>query len=233
MKNLKVWLLILPMFITACSDQVTAEPDKIRDGGENSAEDPSNTANPYDYAGVLYNEIVKNMDQNGLTYTSIGQVASVTDSVAGIKLEQILLPNDPSLSTRLDDLQFLLNDPQPVNKILAQSSLSQNAKAGFVSFLDSLVIHGGEPYEDIHPIIVAYEASVAADTLYSPEEKRILLTTTSVARYSVSERKRKDKDWETAVTNIVGTLLGAEINISLGIKLAAAVRVCQNNEITN
>ena len=67
----------------------------------------------------------------------------------------------------------------------------------------------------------------------SSEDKRIILTTTSIIRYSAYKKKRKDKDWETSVTSIAAAVSGSdECIIVLALKMAATVGLSKNNNIT-
>lgn len=236
MKNLKAWLLILPLITIACSDEYTeqtVEPAYKSKSSKKSAIEPANAANPYDTAGMLHNEILEILDETSSNSQSIEEITILIDSVSAVHPELILLATDSTLSSSVSEITWIINTNDPANDVLAASTLSISAKASFLSFLNSLLLVADSPYEDIHPVIVSYEASVISSTLFSTTDKRIILTASSVARYSVAKKKRKDQDWDTSVTNIVAAACGAEQNSALGLKMAAAVGIYQNTHVTH
>lgn len=232
MKNLKAWLLILPLFTMACSDeyaQETIETSYENKSMKKAGISPANTANPFDSAGATHNEILEILAGTDQNASSIEEITALIDSVSTAHPELMLLTTDSTVSTRVTEISGIVNSSNPVSNILGVSSLGTLAKTSFTTFLNSLVLAADRPYSDIHPIIVAYEASVLTNLVFSADEKRIILTSTSVARYSIAEKKRKDKDWETSVTNIVAAVSGAQSNTALSLKMAAVVGICQNN----
>ena len=91
-------------------------------------------------------------------------------------------------------------------------------------------LHGDDTYQEIYALLVSYEQGIQGNSALSSSDKQILLTTSSVVRYS-TERKRKDKDWETSVTKIAQTVFASDQNVVLGIKMAAAVGICQKHGV--
>ncbi|MBZ4036708.1 hypothetical protein K6T82_18200 [Flavobacterium sp. 17A] len=234
MKNLKAWLLILPFFTMACSDEYaeeTIETSYQNKSMKKAGMSPANTANPYDSAGMIHNEILEILADTDFNSTSVEEITVLIDSVSAAHPELMLSTVDSTLSSRVLEITGIINSSDPVSNILGVSSLGTLAKTSFTAFLNSLLLASDSPYSDIHPIIVSYEASVLSSLAFSADEKRIILTASSVARYSVAEKKRKDKDWETSVTNIVAAVSGAQSNTALGLKMAAAVGICQNNNL--
>lgn len=235
MKNLKVWILILPLFTMACSEEYvekTTETAYKSKSMKKSGIEPGNIDNPYDSAGIIHNEILEILDDTDFNSMSVEDITILIDSVSAAHPEMISLTDDAALSSRVTQITAILNHSNPLNSVLAESSLGVSAKASFSTFLNSLLLVADSPYAEIHPIIVSYETTVLNSTVFSANDKRIILTASSVARYSVAEKKRKDKDWETSVTNIVATVSGAESNTTLGLKMAATVGICENNNVT-
>lgn len=234
MKNLKVWLLILPLFTMACSDEYadeTTETAYKSKSMKKSGIAPGNAANPYDSAGIIHNEILEILEDTDFNLMSIEDITILIDSVSAEHPALIPLAADTDLSSRVMQITAILNHSNPLSGVLAESNLGVSVKVSFSTFLNSLLLVADSPYEDIHPIIVSYEAAVLNSTVFSADDKRIILTASSIARYSVAEKKRKDKDWETSVTNIVAAVSGAESNTTLGLKMAATVGICENNNV--
>ncbi|MFW0739762.1 hypothetical protein [Flavobacterium sp. T12S277] len=228
-------MLILPLFTIACSEQHVEETTETAYKSKSMKKldiAPENIANPYDSAGIIHNEILEILENIDFTSMSIEDITILIDSVSATHPELILLANDITLSSRVTQITAILDQGNPLSGVLVESNLGVSAKASFSTFLSSLLLVANSPYEDIHPIIVTYEATVLSNTVFSANDKRIILTASSVARYSIAERKRKDKDWETSVTNIIVAAYGAESNTTLGIKMAATVGICKSNNIS-
>lgn len=237
MKNLKVWLLVLPFITIACSDDYTDEPNESSYKSKSAkkslaAISPANASNPYDSAGMIHNEILDILDETDSSSQSVEQITVLIDSISEAHPELMLSANS-ALSPMVPEINWLISSNSSPSTILADSSLSPEARISFLAFLSSLSLASASPYEDIHTIIVSYEAIVLGSNILSTADKQIILTSTSVARYSVSRKKRKDEDWDTSVTNIVAASRGAQQNSALGLKMAATVGIYQNNQPVN
>ncbi|MBF7092618.1 hypothetical protein IUY40_13865 [Flavobacterium sp. ALJ2] len=236
MKNLKLCLAILPLFTIACSEEYTGEViETAHKTGSAKKTDigPDNTANPFDIAGSIHNEILETLEQTNFNSQSVEEIAILIDSVSAVyPPELVLLSSNATLSTRVSDIIWIVNSNNAIDDVLAVSSLGVNAKTSLLTFVNSLVLASDDPYEDIHSMIISYEAGILSNTEFTSDDKRIILTTTSVARYSIYGEKRKDKDWETGVTKIAAAVSGAEECMVLGLKMALTVGLCHNNNIT-
>lgn len=240
MKNLKVWLVILPLFTIACSDEYTGEITETAHMTESAKKSgigpklsigPNNPANPFDIAGSIHNEILETLNETNFSSQSIEDITILIDSVSAVYPELVPLSSYSTLSTRLSEITWIVNSYDAIDDVLVASTLGVSAKTSFLTFVNSLALTANDPNEDIHSMIVSYEESILANTGFTTDDKRILLTTTSVVRYS-AYRERKDKDWETSVTKIAATVSGAEQGLVLGLKMALIVGICKNNNIT-
>ena len=242
MKKLNVLMVILPLFTIACSEEYTGEiieTAQIKEtvhtakSAKRSGIGPANGANPFDIGGSIHNEILETLDQTNFNLQSIGEIAILIDSVAAVYPAIISLSNEAPLSSRLSEITSIVNSNSAIDEVLTASTLSLNAKASLLTFANSLLLVAvDDPYEDIHSMIVSYEADVLINSTFTNNDKRIILTTTSVARYSIYVEKRKDKDWETGASRIAATVSGAEHGVILALKMALTIELCQNNNIT-
>lgn len=241
MKKLNVLMAILPLFTIACSEEYTGEiieTVQLKEtvhaarSAKESGIGPTNDANPFDIAGSIHNEILQTFDQTNFNSQSIEEIAFLIDSIASVNSGIISLSNDAALSSRLSEITWIVNSDNAIDEVLAVSALSGNAKASLLTFANSLLLMTADSYENIHSMIVFYEASVLSNSTFTNNDKRIILTTTSVARYSIYIEKRKDKDWETGVSKIAATVSGAEQGVILGLKMALTIELCKNNTIT-
>lgn len=232
MKNLKVLLAILPLFTIACSDDYTdeiTEPVHRTEIAKKSGIGPGNPANPFDIAGSMHNQILGVIGETDFNSQSIEEIAILIDSVSSAYPELMPLSSDYNLSGRLSEITWIVNNENAITDVLTECTMGESAKANFITFVNSLALVAADPYEDIYSVIISYEAGTLANTGFSDEDKRIILTATSVARYAAYEKKRKDKDWETNVTSIAATVSGAEQNLVLGLKMALTVEIYQSN----
>jgi len=235
MKNLKVLLAILPLFTIACSDDYTAEITETAhrtESAKKSGIGPGNPANPFDIAGSIHNQILGIINETDFNSQSIEEIAILIDSVSSAHPELMPLSNGNNLSGRLSEINWIVNNENAITDVLTEGTMGESAKANFITFVNNLSLVAADPYEDIHSVIVSYEASTLANTGFSAEDKRIILTATSVTRYAAYDKKRKDKDWENNVTSIAATVSGAEQNLVLGVKMALTVEIYQSNKPT-
>lgn len=233
MKNLKVWLVTLPLFTIACTtdfNDIQEAEMPLAINAKKSLITADNILNPYDYTGRIHNDILETLDDLNIDSTSVEDLGFVIDSIAAAHPEAPA--SIDSLAGLTSEIVWIANDNTAIDDILADSSLNSTAQLSLSSFITSLLLVNDEPYEDIYDLIVLYESSVLANIAFTPEEKRTILTTTSIARYSLHRKKRKDKDWETSVGGYAATVYGAQENGFLGLKMAAAVGAYQNSTIT-
>ncbi|MGV3460246.1 MAG: hypothetical protein ACO1N9_07310 [Flavobacterium sp.] len=233
MKSLKVWLVTLPLFTIACTNDFNdIEESKmpIALSAKKSLITPGNTLNPYDYTGRIHNDILDTLDSLNIDSTSVEDIGFIIDSIAAAHPEAPATID--SLTGLTGEIAWIADDDTALQDVLADSSLSTAAQLSLSSFISSLQFANDEPYEDIYDLIVLYESTITANIGFTLEEKRTILTTTSIARYTLHRKKRKDKDWETSVGSYAATVYGAEENGFLGLKMAAAVGVYQNSMIT-
>lgn len=238
MKKLKLWLLILPFITIACSEDytvktkdTTAAASKKFNEFEKLQVSSDYLENPFDKTGRIYNEILDIFCHNDFKLNSIEGAAILIDSVAMAYPELRSLSADGRLHGKTQEMQWIINHDDPINEAILNSTLNEAARMSFSGFVQSFTLVADAPNESVHSMIVSYEQCILHSSKFSGNDKRIILTTTSIVRYSV-ERKRKDKDWDTSVTKIVSASLGANQDIALSLKMALAVGICQKKNIT-
>jgi capsular polysaccharide biosynthesis protein len=74
-----------------------------------------------------------------------------------------------------------------------------------------------EDYDLVYDTIVNYEGAAMADALLTAKDKKIILITTCVLRYSVYKKRKPkrndDHDWDINVTHIAGTIESANMGL--------------------
>ena len=236
MKNLKVWLMILPLLTIACSEE-TSEPISLDNltyyDTHRLNREASNTSNPFDIAGEAHNAVLEALNGTYLDSLSIEDVATIIDSISSTKPELVDFPQNISSPSWLLQIDWLINEEDPIQEVYNYSSLGFTAQVNLKSFISSILLESENSFEEIYATVVHYEDTILNSVLFTTEEKQILLVTTSIIRYSFYYKKRKDKDWETNVGNIAAAVLGGEDGLILAVKMALAVGICQSNNIVH
>ncbi|SHM51665.1 hypothetical protein [Flavobacterium saccharophilum] len=227
MKNLLLLLVVLTSPFVSCTSE-SIDNAKILDDGliENKSKktakllqnlNPENPANVYDIAGKIHNDILDVYLSGNYSYNTIAQISQKVDSIAALNSD--LLNMGTSLPCNFQEIQETVNDPQiKLEQAIANSLMTNAAKISLSNFMDSILLLETNEYAVIHQSIISFEASVISNTQFSNEDKRIILTTSSIVRHSTYYAKeRKDKDWETSVGNRVGAVQGALENSSTAV----------------
>lgn len=231
MKKLKFWLLILPLFTIACSEENTNKKTETPQVTQSFKTSESAPYNPYDRAGEIHKELSYILDRNNFNFHSIEEATNLIDSISKTYPELDLVSAHVDLSKKISDMRWILNNNDAIDQITLSSTLTEDACSSLCLFLQSLIKRDDNPNEDLRYMILGYQESVQNNGSFSSDDKQIMLTTATLALNSV-ERKRKDKDWETSVSKMAATVLNADQNIVLSLKMALIVGICQKKNIT-
>ncbi len=213
--SLNKWIIafILPILLISCNSDESVEDYKssIENNilGKPGIFSPSNSLNPYDSVGNLHNEIVDIYLSANHTHTS---VEDINDEIQTLIMASTTVSDSSSLILPgTDVIADILSSPYTsLMDIIDNSDFTSYAKIQFADFVDSLMMMSEEEYEDLYEFITLYESSVLIDIALNSNDKRIILTVTSLVRHSFYySKKRKDKDWETSVGNIAAGTGGA------------------------
>lgn len=227
MKNLLLSLVIITSLSVSCTNE---NIDNTEIPGSTLTEEkskktakllqnlsPENSANAYDIAGKIHNDILDVYFSGNYTCNTIAQISQKVDSISALNND--LLNMGTNLTSNFQEIQEIVDDPQiKLEQAIANSSMTDNAKICLSNFMASILLWETNEYAIIHQSIISFEASVISNTQFSSEDKRIILTTSSITRYSSYYAiERKDKDWETSVGNRVGAVQGAVDNSSTAV----------------
>jgi hypothetical protein len=233
MKNFKIVLVMLPFLCLSCSEE-TADQMKGTHAGNygarGAATEAANPANTYDRAGRIHDEILEALQDYDFKGHSVAGIAHIVDSTVAMHPEIGPAPSPFSVSERVHEITALANGSTSLGDVVGASTLRAEAKVSILELAHSLQLLGDDSYEDIREAIMSYEAGVLASSAFDIREKETMLTATSVVRYSVRRKKRKDKDWETSVS-IAAAVSGEQERIFSRIKMAVAVTLCRENGI--
>ncbi|KIA95603.1 MULTISPECIES: hypothetical protein [unclassified Flavobacterium] len=237
MKNTVLLILIFPFIAISCTNDGNVDdlstnkkvnfkkPKMILQG-------PENDANPYDSIGRLHNEVLE-------IYLAANS-GSITIEDIMVQIQSIGLSNtfnivqDCSAPTSINIINTILSDPlNNGDTIIENSVLSPQAKTKIKIFLNSLAMIQSNPYDDIYESITTYESEIISNHLLNNVDKRVMLTTASIARYSIYYEKKKDRDWDSSYGNHIGGIIGA-LDPSLSpVIMALVIGLAQNNLVIN
>lgn len=220
MKNLLVMLVIIFSLLVSCTNENIDEKTTLVENSLSKTKprhsgkmiqttSPENPDNPYDIAGKIHNDILDSYLTASYPFTTIVQISHKVDSISALNNDFTNL--ETTLPLNFGEIQETYNTPQrKLEQAIANSGMTNAAKICLANFMDSIALGETGEYELLHPSIISFETSVISNTQFTAEDKRIILTTSSIVRYSIYYKKeRKDKDWETSVGNRAGTLQGA------------------------
>ena len=218
MKKIYSCLLILTFFASCAEDENTA-PEinpalSNKDGGDVL---PAYSANPYDHAGQIFDEIFDAYYDGTIRQTDVLSVIAAVDTIANANTSFTNLGNSYTALT-VERVQYLATrSSSDIGGIIGASTLSSSGKTSFSNFLISFVAMYDIESDALkmYNAVAEYEETVITNDLLTANDKRVILTTTSILRYSSYRAKKKpkkntDPDWLISVGHAFGAAEGAE-----------------------
>ena len=242
MKTLTLWTIILTLFASCSTENETSISD---DGQTNITSNtvlrksglyPENSNNLYDAAGQLYYAISDTyLLQGNVSVTTAGTISQI-ESIANLNEEYVTLRPATYLSPTAARIDYILSNQQTTAlNIIASSSMTANAKLSLSNFLTTLMIYRNlqKEYDLIYRLIVDYETAIIESNTLTANDKKIILTTTSVSRYgfyfaSKHRRKPRDRDWDISWGHIIASTDGSEENTASAIVKSAVCGIITN-----
>lgn len=220
MKNfitIKMILIFIGLLSISCSSdqenkQVSATKKTMLKTG---ATNPENPLNPYDLAGRAHSEILDAYFDTAALPETLEQVIARIGlvSLSNNTLQEFSATPGSLISTAR--AQYILTQPQnAIPSIFNQVACSERARNSFKNFSESLVslCATEQNYNVIYKYISDYEALILNDALLTEADKKLILTSTSIARYAASKKRRPkrnmDTDWEINIFHVAGSIEG-------------------------
>lgn len=225
----------MALFFISCDSSMNEQDSTANHykSSETKEELPFNSANPFDGAGTIHNELLT-------SYYAHYPLPTETDSIIALFYENAkahsffaTISSSPILPNELD---MLLKEPDIVlQDFLESSDLSEKAKISLNGYIETLLdyANSSEDYAVIYDYITTYENTIETDALYSSDEKAFILTITSITRHSVYMKKKRpkkntDPDWNWLTTNIFGATAGANGDTQKAIYTAVVAGIIEN-----
>ncbi|MEL1254068.1 hypothetical protein AAEO57_09800 [Flavobacterium sp. DGU38] len=227
MKNLLSLLVIIASLQVSCTDE-NIKNTEILDSANNEKKfakssavfqeiSPENPANIYDIAGKIHNDILDVYLTGNYPCNTIAQISHKVDSISVWNSDFVNL--ETSIPINFQEIQKIINDPQlEIEQAIINSQMTNSGQICLSNFMSSILLWESNEYSLIHQCIISFETTVINNNQFSQEDKRIILTTSSIARHSLYyQKERKDKDWETSIGNRAGAVQGAIDNSSTAV----------------
>ena len=235
MKNYN--LLLMSLLLFSCSQEsdiagTTEVSNALMTARLAVAKSPGNDLNPFDKAGSVYASLLDTYYQGQFNDTTVAQVYNRVRLLAATHTGFSELNGSPYTNDNVAGIIAIISSPQAsLQAIFSNGSLSFGARASLSGFIDNLILHKDDEFDVIYGFILGYESMVMANGNFTTDEKRILLTTASIERFSAEYRKRrKDHDWELLVGNVVATLDGAVTDAPSAIITSLTVVISNNSD---
>lgn len=228
MKNVLLPGLLSAVLLMSCSSNTELTPTEAIYGQtmKSTALQAENKLNPYDSIGRNYREFLSEYQNTGYNPTTFSAVLTAVATIMGNKAVAIDNNEQVLLSTSISSPSLSLT------AVLANSTLSQSAKDYLTTFVDYFATLREQPFASAYTEIVNFENTVTNSIALTMNDKRILFSITSLARYSLDHSCCEDTDWETSVGNIVAATAGALTDSDRAIHYLLITRIAQHENIT-
>jgi len=178
---------------------------------------PANTNNVYDYSGKLYNEILDAAIANS---TGTGVINVVTDVSAAAALNSgftAISSGYNGITTTA--VSWVISNSSNDQTIINSTGASTRGKQELSDFVDLMEALPNRTYDESYNTIASFEHDVINDSTLNSLDKRILLSATSIARYSLYRtfNNGDDKSWTKHKTGIYGGMIGADTSTAKGV----------------
>ena len=213
------------LLLISCStdNEHQSIPDLLRYDESNFKEShpARNMDNPYDSAGLLFDELFSAYYESVPLPSSTADIVSRVNKIAEENVTfQSLKPFDYFAPSASSTASSLLGELNSVENFIANSSLSTKGRTEFATFIntvDSLANKVGD-YHNVYSYIIAFERTTLIDSVLSNMDKEVLLTTSSISRFSAyrktkKPKKKEDPEWDLLVTHLTAGASGAELDV--------------------
>ncbi|MEO5777359.1 MAG: hypothetical protein ABIQ27_10655 [Flavobacterium sp.] len=238
MKKIYSCLLILTFF-TSCNDDLNTHQEVNTNTIASRAINevfPLNNDNPYDNVGQLHDDLFETYYASGNLPSDIYGIINRVESIANSNNTFISMKGANYQTVAPQRVQYILEHKNTcIADIISNSSMTTAAKVSLADFVNSLIQYFPTEFSGdvLSDFVVKYENTIIASPLFTTNDKRIMLITTSVARHSTymarkKPKKNTDPDWIIFVGNIIAATEGAEDGYAKAVTLALATGIAQN-----
>jgi hypothetical protein len=236
MKNFYSYFIFMTFFISCTTDSDLSKAETFSSNERSLTEMPANSDNPYDAAGRLYTELFDAYYVSDTLPTTIPDIAARVELLGSANTEFSGLKTTDYHAVSPDRIQYILAHPNTiVQEIITGSAMTTDAKSSLSIFSSalSLLYEKEQSDEVLYNFVADYEAAVLTDSQFTETDKRVILITTSIARYSSCKilkrpKKNTDPNWVLTTSNIIAGTEGADYGMAEAITKALATGIAAN-----
>lgn len=197
---------------------------------------PFNPANKFDYVGELHYELYQDYYAQLNDSLSLFQVSLTVEQLANQQPKFINHFGNTYNFSHLNTITSLLDcNTSCVATVLSNSSLSLAAQEKMKIFFTDfeLLFEKSITSDEVLKYVMLFEDEIIHSSSFTAFDKSVILSTTSIARFSTYESKRRpkknsDPEWDSLITNLLGTIVGCEYSIADGL-IASLICGIQSN----
>lgn len=197
---------------------------------------PENVANIYDEAGWLHNAIFEAYFNGVVKDTSLLTIAYQVNQLANANNHFVRLS---AFSYRFDNLQkakTIVGNPElQLSNTLTSTIQNAEVASEFAQFLTNYeqLCKLEDDYELLYAEVIAFEHSIMENPSVNAHDLEVILTTTSIVRYSTYKRKKRpkkntDPEWYLLIANMTGAISGAEESMQDAVVLSLITGIAEN-----
>ena len=206
MKKFIVPILSVCLFIMSCSvdeaaqlETENAERSGIRLKNLTGIANPENE---YDYVGELHAAILNDYLENYQYSTAVGDIIGDVEDIAGSTSGFTSISSGYTGLT-VTEVESIIDDIAIPENLIDSSVMSAEGKIELLGFLDILDGLEGKVFSYVYDTITGFEEKVLANSSLTETDIKIILATTSTARYSIAYADDKDRQWSRTRTGIL------------------------------
>lgn len=197
---------------------------------------PFNPANSYDYVGQLHHELYLEYYAQQNDSLALSNVIAKVEVLANKNTTFESYFETPYHFYGVVEVSNLLAcDTLCIDTILANSALTIDARNKMKTFLSDFNFQFEKNIESgpVLEYVFQFENQIINSKDLLESDKAILLSTTSIARFSVYESKRRpkkntDPDWDSLITNLLGNIIGSDYGIENGLTSSLICGILSN-----
>ena len=238
MKKFYSCLIILTFFssCTITDSMVSVEPVPTANKG-GGVSIPAYSINAYDDAGRIYDELFDKYYDGSVRLKSVENIINDVTTIANTNSFFVANNNYGDIQLSAERVEYLSNlGTSDIAGVIGANNLSLTAKTSFSNFLITIAaLYATETdATKMYNAVVKYEENVISSNFLTYDDKKIILTTTSIVRYSSYRAKKKpkkntDPDWLILVTHVLGSEEGAEENMEKAILQGLVTGIVSNS----
>lgn len=234
MKKLSLWTLLTVAYLSiSCTNDFMPESESKRiDLLKPSSSKPNllnpSTAEPDSLNIQIDTLLAQFYDQSNFDSASIISINQAIHPDGNTTV--VLVTGNINLSnSSIDQIRNVVNQSQ-LELSVQNSSMTLTAKNSLSTFIENIMQFNDGDYQSILKYIELYQSIVNANNYFTSEDKSVILRISSIASSSLFyERKRRDKDWETAVANKDEDFLPTDDITFKAVRMALLVGTIQSN----